>query len=45
MRRDSLLRCAAALTAILFIAAAAVPARAEDEKVTFGTVGQASANL
>jgi len=45
MGRDHLLRCAAALTAILLIAAVAVPARAEDEKVTFGTVGQASANM
>jgi len=45
MRRDRLLRCATALTAILLIAAAAAPARAEEEKVTFGTVGQASANM
>jgi ABC-type nitrate/sulfonate/bicarbonate transport system substrate-binding protein len=39
------LRCAAALTAILLISAVAAPARAEDEKITFGTVGQASANM
>lgn len=45
MRRDSFLRCAAALTAILLACAAAAPARADDEKITFGTVGQASANM
>jgi ABC-type nitrate/sulfonate/bicarbonate transport system substrate-binding protein len=45
MRRDSILRCAAALTAILLACAAAVPVRAADETITFGTVGQASANM
>jgi ABC-type nitrate/sulfonate/bicarbonate transport system substrate-binding protein len=45
MRHDRLLRCAAALTAILLACAAAAPARAEDGTITFGTVGQASANM
>ena len=45
MRCDSLLRCAAALAAILLACAIAAPARAADEKITFGTVGQASANM
>jgi NitT/TauT family transport system substrate-binding protein len=45
MRRESFLRCAAALTIILLACATAAPACADDEKITFGTVGQASANM
>jgi len=45
MRRDSISRCVAALGAVLIVCAAAAPARADDDKVTFGTVGQASANM
>ena|SRR6185312_14417282 len=45
MRRDRLLGCTAALTAILLACAVAAPARAADETITFGTVGQASANM
>src|SRR5579872_4585302 len=45
MRRDNLLRCAAALTAVLLACAVAAPARAAEENITFGTVGQASANM
>jgi ABC-type nitrate/sulfonate/bicarbonate transport system substrate-binding protein len=45
MRRDRLLGCAVALAAILLACAAAAPARAEEDKITFGTVGQASANM
>src|SRR5215472_3918729 len=45
MRRESHLHCAAAFGAVLIACAVAAPARAEDEKITFGTVGQASANM
>jgi NitT/TauT family transport system substrate-binding protein len=44
MRRDTIARSAAALV-ILLAGAAALPARAQEEKLTFGTVGQASANM
>jgi NitT/TauT family transport system substrate-binding protein len=44
MRRDTIARSAAAL-GILLAGAAALPARAQEEKLTFGTVGQASANM
>jgi NitT/TauT family transport system substrate-binding protein len=49
MRRDGILRCVAALGVALIGCAAAAPMRAQedqqDEKITFGTVGQASANM
>jgi NitT/TauT family transport system substrate-binding protein len=45
MRRKSVLRCVAALGAFLIACAVAAPARADEEKITFGTVGQASANM
>ncbi len=45
MRRTRVLRCAAALAAFLLGCAASAPASADDEKITFGTVGQASANM
>jgi NitT/TauT family transport system substrate-binding protein len=45
MRCESILRCAAAFGAVLLACAAAAPARADEDKITFGTVGQASANM
>ncbi len=45
MRRDSILRGVAALGAVLIAYGAATPTRADEEKITFGTVGQASANM
>jgi NitT/TauT family transport system substrate-binding protein len=45
MRRDGILRCVAALGVALIGCAAAATARAQEEKITFGTVGQASANM
>lgn len=45
MRRLSILRCVAALLSVAAACAAASPARAQEEKLTFGTVGQASANM
>jgi NitT/TauT family transport system substrate-binding protein len=45
MRREAILRSIAALVSILLACAAAAPAGAQQEKITFGTVGQASANL
>ena len=43
MRRQHVLRCAAALVSALL--AATLPALAQEEKITLGTVGQASANM
>jgi NitT/TauT family transport system substrate-binding protein len=45
MRGKNVLRCVASLGAVLIACAVAAPARADDEKITFGTVGQASANM
>ena len=45
MRRHDILRSVAALLSVLLAGAAAIPARAQEEKLTFGTVGQASANM
>jgi NitT/TauT family transport system substrate-binding protein len=45
MRCENVLRCVVALGAVLVACAAATPTRADDEKLTFGTVGQASANM
>jgi NitT/TauT family transport system substrate-binding protein len=45
MRRNNVLRCIAALGAVLIACAVGAPARADEEKITFGTVGQASANM
>jgi NitT/TauT family transport system substrate-binding protein len=45
MRRDAFFGRAAALSAILLACTTAAPVRAQEEKITFGTVGQASANM
>jgi NitT/TauT family transport system substrate-binding protein len=45
MRREAILRSAAALLTVLLAAAATAPARAQEDKVTLGTVGQPSANM
>ena len=45
MRREAILRSAAALLALLLAGVAAAPARAQDDTMTLGTVGQPSANM
>jgi NitT/TauT family transport system substrate-binding protein len=45
MRHATILRSAAALLTVLLGVSSAAPARAQDETLTFGTVGQASANM
>jgi ABC-type nitrate/sulfonate/bicarbonate transport system substrate-binding protein len=45
MRRNSTVRFAMTFVAALFACLVAASARAQEEKLTFGTVGQASANM
>jgi NitT/TauT family transport system substrate-binding protein len=45
MRHAPTVRSAVTLLSVLLGLAAAAPARAQEEKLTFGTVGQASANM
>ncbi|HEY5063425.1 MAG TPA: ABC transporter substrate-binding protein [Xanthobacteraceae bacterium] len=45
MRRKAILRSAAALLIILLVGAATAPARAQEDTITLGTVGQPSANM
>jgi NitT/TauT family transport system substrate-binding protein len=45
MLRNGTVRIALTLVATLSVFQAAAPARAQEEKLTFGTVGQASANM
>jgi ABC-type nitrate/sulfonate/bicarbonate transport system substrate-binding protein len=45
MRCETILRSAAALLSILLGCAVSAPARAQEETLTLGTVGQASANM
>jgi NitT/TauT family transport system substrate-binding protein len=45
MRRETVVRSVAGLLALLLAWAAGAPARAQEQKLTFGTVGQASANM
>src|SRR5581483_4666430 len=45
MRREAILRSAAVLLTVLMAAAVTAPARAQEETITLGTVGQPSANM
>lgn len=45
MRHNTIVRSAAVLLIVLLGCAAAAPASAQEERLTFGTVGQASANM
>src|SRR5579872_133687 len=45
MRREIILRSAAALLTVLIAAAVTAPARAQEKTITLGTVGQPSANM